>query len=86
MRDIELNSSVLALEGFPAATRRVMFMYDSRGWAMRCYDKDGNKLTTLVFTEKIGDEGTIGTLIAEAEPEANDKHCSPNCRCIKINQ
>jgi len=65
MRDINLQSTVLTLEDFPQDTRKVMFLYDDRGWALRCYNENGDKLTTLIFTDKQGLGGTEGTLYPE---------------------
>lgn len=87
MTDINLQSAVLTLDGFPAETRRVMFIYDNRGWGIRCYDKNGTKITTLIFTDKEGDETTEGTL----HPEEQNQKASgetqghgDNCRCLKL--
>lgn len=62
MRDINLQSAVLTIDGYPSETKKVMFLYDDRGWAMRCYDASGNKLVTLVSTDKVGLADTYGTL------------------------
>lgn len=48
MRDIKLESCVMDIDGMPGGTHKVMFVYDTRGWAIRCYDEDGNKLTTMI--------------------------------------
>lgn len=65
MRDIELNSPVLRLKDFPPETTKIMIMYDTRGWAIRCYDDSGhnNKLTTMVPDERLGDTGSDITLV-----------------------
>ena len=62
MKDINLQSGVYTLHDLPEKTSKVMFIYDERGWAIRCYDSDGNKITTMVVNDKMGDSGSIGTL------------------------
>ena len=58
MRDIELNSCVMSINGWPAGTHKIRILYDSRGWAIRCYDEDGNKLVTMVTDTEISEYTT----------------------------
>lgn len=48
MRDINLNSDTLSIEQFPHETKQIQILYDSRGWAFRCYNAVGDKLATIV--------------------------------------
>lgn len=63
MKDINLQSGVFTLHDLPENTTKVMFLYDERGWAMRCYNSDGDKITTMVINERMGDSGSVGTLV-----------------------
>lgn len=63
MRDIELNSRVLRIDSMPKDTTKIMIMYDERGWAIRCYNEPGDKLTTLVPDKRLGDSSSDETLV-----------------------
>jgi len=63
MRDIQLNSKILRLKDFPTETAKIMVMYDERGWAIRCYNDIGNKITTLIPDERVADSGSDVTLV-----------------------
>lgn len=59
MRDIELSSKVISVKDMPKETDRIMVVYDNRGWAIRCYDKNGSKLITLVDPGNLNPRFTV---------------------------
>lgn len=63
MQDVNLQSSVLRLNDFPRETKKIMIMIDQRGWAIRCYNEAGEKLTTMVKDERLGDSESDATLV-----------------------
>lgn len=62
MRDINLNSLPMRIEAWPPSTASLQILYDNRGWAIRCYDDKGAKITTLVPGKKCHD-GSHQTLV-----------------------
>lgn len=55
MKDVNLNSGIIYLvDDLPQETKKLMVLYDNRGWAIRCYDKHGNKLTTMIPDDRLG--------------------------------
>ena len=67
MRDIELESAVLNIKDLPGGTKKVMLMYDSKGWAIRCYDEDGDKITTMVPDDTLDEFGDKTLTLVPAE-------------------
>lgn len=67
MRDINLNSKVLRISNMPKQTEKIMVLYDDRGWAIRCYDKDGNKITTMVTDKTLDDSSSDYTLVPKEQ-------------------
>ena len=66
MKGVNLNSGIIYLmDDFPEKTKKLMIMVDDRGWAIRCYDSDGKKLTTMVPDETLGASGVDVHLVRQ---------------------
>ena len=65
MGDIRLESAVMPIDGWPGGTKKIMLMYDTRGWAIRCYSENGKKLLTMVMDER-PDRDHVVSLVRES--------------------